>query len=166
MAVQVCLVLPYFGNLVKRVVKAPTVYFTDTGLLCHLLGLRNESELARSPFFGPLFENVVAREIVKAQLNHGRKRQIDYFRDHFGQEVDFVVPTGAGKLALIEAKATRTVLPRMADPMLKFMKAAKRYQCLGWVVHRGAELEQAQGVAPGVKAVSVAGLGAQVLGLA
>jgi predicted AAA+ superfamily ATPase len=163
---QLILVQPYFENLGKRLVKAPKVYFTDTGLLCHLLGLRNEAELLRSPFLGPLFENFVASEIVKAQLNHGRQRQIYYFRDKLGQEVDFVVPTGAGKLALIEAKATRTVLPKMADPMLKFMKAAKRYQCQGWVVHRGAELEQAQGVAPGVKAVSVAGLGAQVLGLA
>ena len=73
---QVLLVQPYFENLGKRLVKAPKVYFTDTGLLCHLLGLRNESELARSPFLGPLFENFVASEIVKAQLNHGRQRPV------------------------------------------------------------------------------------------
>ena len=35
---QVFLLRPYFANLGKRLVKAPKVYFTDTGLLCYLGG--------------------------------------------------------------------------------------------------------------------------------
>jgi uncharacterized protein len=35
----VLLVPPYFENFGKRLIKSPKVYFADTGLLCHLLGI-------------------------------------------------------------------------------------------------------------------------------
>ena len=44
------LVPPYFENFGKRIVKTPKVYFTDTGLLCSLLGLESRAALERSPF--------------------------------------------------------------------------------------------------------------------
>lgn len=37
-----------------------------------------------------------------------------YFRDQQGLEVDFVVPAGHQRLVLVEAKASRTVVPQMA----------------------------------------------------
>ena len=91
---QIILVPPYFENFGKRLVKSPKLYFIDSGLACHLLGIESERELNRSPFLGPIFEGFVASEIVKHQVNRGRSRQLYYFRDQQGLEVDFVVPTG------------------------------------------------------------------------
>ncbi len=54
---------------------------------------------------------------MKAQVNTGRRREIYYFRDEQGLEVDFLVPQGSGKVMLVECKSGRTVTPAMAAPM-------------------------------------------------
>ena len=95
---QILVVPPFYENFGKRLVKSPKLYFVDSGLACHLLEHQLRKELARSPFHGPLFEGFVASEIVKAQLNAGRRKELYYFRDHQGLEVDFVVPTRAAAL--------------------------------------------------------------------
>jgi hypothetical protein len=37
----------------------------DSGLVCFLLGIESEAELARSPFAGSVFEGFVGSEVVK-----------------------------------------------------------------------------------------------------
>ena len=88
---QIFLVPPYFENFGKRLIKSPEVYIADAGLACHLLGIETEAELEKSPFLGALFEGFIAGEIVKAQFNAGRRRELYYFRDQQGLEVDFLV---------------------------------------------------------------------------
>jgi len=157
---QVLLVPPYFENLGKRLIKSPKLYVADAGLACHLLGIETQPELERSPFLGALFEGFVASEIVKAQLNAGRRRELYYFRDQQGLEVDFVVPWRGGGLRLIEAKASRTVTPSMAGPMRRLAEAwSRKAGAHGGiemiVVHRPARTGTAsQALAPGVRAVT------------
>lgn len=40
---------PYHRNYNKRLVKSPKVYFVDTGLACHLLGVSDERQLVTHP---------------------------------------------------------------------------------------------------------------------
>lgn len=157
---QILIVPPYFENLGKRLIKSPKIYIVDSGLACHLLGIETEAELAKSPFLGVLFEGFIAAEIVKAQANAGRRREIYYFRDQQGLEVDFVVPTGSRGLRLIEAKATATVTPGMAAPMLR-LAAARKMQSVTrgavqmLVVHRTARAApSSRALAPGVQAIA------------
>jgi uncharacterized protein len=119
----ILLVQPYFNNLGKRLIKSPKLYIADSGLACHLLGIDTAAELQKSPFLGALFEGFVAAEIVKAQLNAGRRRELYFFRDQQGLEVDFIVPKKGGNFQLVEVKATKTPLPDMAKPMQKLMAA-------------------------------------------
>ena len=35
---EVIVVLPYFENFGKRLIKSPKIYWGDSGLACHLLG--------------------------------------------------------------------------------------------------------------------------------
>jgi hypothetical protein len=120
---QILLVPPYFDNFGKRLIKSPKVYIADAGLACHLLGIESARELAKSPFRGALFEGFVASEMVKSQLNAGRRKEIYHFRDEQGLEVDFVVPQPGGSPRLVECKAGRTVTPAMARPMLRLAEA-------------------------------------------
>jgi uncharacterized protein len=83
-------------------------------------------DFRKSPFAGSLFEGFVASEIVKSQVNQGRRRELYFFRDQQGLEVDFVVPSRGGSLTFVEAKLTRTVTPVMATPMKRLAEAAKR----------------------------------------
>ena len=152
---QILLVPPFHENFGKRLVKSPKLYFADTGLAAHLLGLENERQLGKSPFYGPLFESFVASEIVKAQINAGRKKDLYFFRDRQGLEVDFLVPKTGGRLLLIEAKATRTVRPAAAEALNKLKKSVTGHSVEAVLVHLPSEKGPSfSAVRPGVRAVA------------
>ena len=88
---QVFLLRPYFVNLGKRLVKAPKVYFTDTGLLCYLVGLRDAEHAAAGPMGGALFENLVVAELFKTSLHQGEEPAMYFWRTAAGSEVDLVI---------------------------------------------------------------------------
>jgi len=133
---QIILVPPYFENFGKRLVKSPKVYWGDAGLACHLLGIQTQAELDRSPFLGPIFEGFVASEILKSQINRGQRKEIYYFRDQQGLEIDFLVPQPNARFWLAEAKASKTVQPSMAAPMLSLARAANDRATRRIVVYR------------------------------
>jgi hypothetical protein len=114
------IVPPYFEDFGKRLVKTPKVYWGDSGLACYLLGITSEAELQRSPFLGQLFEGFVAAEILKSQVNQGDGKELHYFRDQQGLEVDFLLPRPNAGLWLMECKAGKTVRPAMAAPASRF----------------------------------------------
>ena len=94
---QVILLRPYHANVGKRLVKTPKVYFTDTGMLCYLAGLKDQDHAAAGPLGGAIFETAVLLEIVKAFVSRGEEPQIHFWRTSAGVEVDLVVEAG-GKL--------------------------------------------------------------------
>jgi len=125
---QIALVPPFYENLGQRLVKTPKLFFLDSGLLCHLLGVLDRAALARSPFRGVICETFVAAEILKHRLHRGRPRGLYYFRDRLGLEVDFVVDEGNNNITLLEVKATRTPMPADARPALALMGCLRRYK--------------------------------------
>ncbi len=150
---QIILVPPFFENFGKRLVKSPKLYFADSGLACHLLGVESERELSRSPFLGAIYEGFVASEIVKHQIARGLTRQLYYFRDQQGLEVDFVIPTRQRRLVLVETKASRTALPQMATPLDRLSAAISRYQVTRLIVYRPhGEAARLSALRPGVEA--------------
>ena len=135
------------------------MYLADSGLACHLLAIDNEKTLQSSPFRGPLFEGFVAAEILKHQANSGRRRELYCFRDQQGLEVDFVVPAGHSRLLLVEAKASHTALPAMAEPLRRLAPLIKGYKVQPFVIHRPLEQSTAmRALSPGVQAGGVADL--------
>ena len=154
---QIILVPPFYENFGKRLVKAPKVYLADNGLATYLLGIESEKSLARSTFFGPLFEGFVAGEIVKAQLNRGRRKELYYFRDRPGLEVDFLVPQGDRELLLIEAKASRTVRPEDTLNMVRLQRNIGSHRTHAYLVHLPSpSLKEGEIVKKGVKSMSYA----------
>lgn len=136
--------------------KSPKVYWSDSGLACHLLGLTSAAELERSPFLGALFEGFVAAEILKSQSNRGMRKELYYFRDQQGLEVDFLIPRPDGGLWLVEAKATKTVRPAMAGPLLSLRQSLPQRRARLIVVHRKSRSELATAaLAPGVEALDL-----------
>jgi uncharacterized protein len=154
------IVPPFFENFGKRLIKSPKIYIADSGLACHLLGIDSVIELEKSPFHGALFEGFMAAEIVKIQANSGKRREIYYFRDEQGLEIDFLVPAKSGTVVLVECKASRTVSPAMAMPMQRLAEAAKKKRVKGTVVdmflvHQQPKAKSpTQAVAPGVQALA------------
>jgi len=102
---QVLLLQPYFENIGKRQIKAPKLYFVDTGLACYLAGWRSARTAAAGAMAGALFENHVVIEIAKSWLHRGREAPIWYWRDKEKREVDLLLAED-GLLFPIEIKLT------------------------------------------------------------
>jgi len=155
---QVILVPPYFENFGKRLVKSPKIYMGDSGMACHLLGIDSAAELERSPFLGALFEGFVASEILKSQVNRGGRKELYFFRDAEGLEVDFLLPHGQGGLWMVECKAAKTVQPAMARPLASLRHAVKSKTLVRMtIVHRDSrDAPKTKGVAPGIEALGLA----------
>ena len=151
---QIVLVPPFYENFGKRLVKTPKLYFVDSGLLCHLLGIRDKTVLRDSPFCGAVHEGFVASEILKFRLNRGLARNLYYFRDRQGLEVDFLVDKGNNETMLLEVKASRTPKPADAAPMLSLMKNMTGRNVSAWLVHAGAS-QKTSVLASGAKAVGM-----------
>ncbi|MFZ5972992.1 MAG: ATP-binding protein [Bacteroidota bacterium] len=98
---------PYYKNFNKRLIKSPKLYFTDTGLVCHLLGIEQASQLSTHYARGSLFENFVIMDCYKQRLARGKHEGMYFWRDHKGLEVDLIIEDGQ-TLKAYEIKAGRT----------------------------------------------------------
>jgi predicted AAA+ superfamily ATPase len=134
---QVFLLRPYYVNLGKRLVKSPKVYFTDTGLLCYLVGLRDAEHAADGPMGGALLENWVVAELYKASLHRGEEPALYFWRTAAGVEVDVIVETAAA-LIPIEIKASATARPEMAYGITGFRRDFGDRAAPGYVIHPGS----------------------------
>ena len=103
---------PYFTNVSKRFVKAPKVYFLDTGLAAHLVGWETPKSLMLGPMSGAFLETYVVSEIVKSYLNAGKRPNLYYYRDTDQKEVDLLIIEG-NQLYPIEIKQNKD--PAHAD---------------------------------------------------
>lgn len=102
--------LPWHANLKKRQVKAPKIYFRDTGLLHYLLGIRSEKDLLGHPKSGASWEGYVIEETIKAI----EPEESYYWATHGGAEIDLVL-VKEGRLLGVECK--RMDAPRMTPSM-------------------------------------------------
>lgn len=109
---QIIVLQPYHANLGKRLVKRPKVYFTDTGTLCYLVGLRDPLHAMQGPMAGAIMETAAVAELTKAYLHSGDEPRLAFWRTARGSEVDIVVEDQL-RLYPIEVKASATPRPEM-----------------------------------------------------
>lgn len=133
---QVFLLRPYFVNLGKRLVKAPKVYFSDTGLLCYLVGLQDAGHAAAGPMGGALLENLVVAELYKTFLHRGEEPALYFWRTAAGAEVDVIIDSPGGPIP-VEIKASATVRPEMASQLHIFRRDFGDRAGKGFVLHPG-----------------------------
>ncbi len=88
----VALIQPFSNNALKRVVKAPRMYFLDTGLCARLTRWTSAETLERGAMDGAFFETWVVSEIYKSYLNQGKTQPPLYFyRDGAKKEIDLII---------------------------------------------------------------------------
>ncbi|HMP91533.1 MAG TPA: ATP-binding protein [Phnomibacter sp.] len=104
----VYLLKPWHVNFNKRVIKSPKLYFYDTGLASHLLGIERYNQIVTHAAKGALFENLMITEVLKARLNAGLPDNLYYWRDKTGHEIDLILDMG-GKPVALELKAGETI---------------------------------------------------------
>ena len=117
---------PYVRNSAKRaVVGMSKLHFIDTGLACHLLGLKQSETLHVSQFFGGLVENFVFSELLKHATWAEEDVNFYHFRDTARHELDLVIERSDGKVVGVEVKASMTVKPEDFSGLSIFADYAK-----------------------------------------
>jgi hypothetical protein len=134
-------------NVRKQIVKAPKLHFLDSGLACHLLGIREPAQLRHHPLRGAIFESWVVSEVHKACANRGVSQPLAHYRDAKRLEVDLVVEAG-DRVILAEAKSGATMsdhgleaLHRLADAL----RAHREHRSLDLRVVYGGDMRQRRG---------------------
>jgi uncharacterized protein len=133
---QIFILRPYFANIGKRLIKAPKIYFVDTGILCYLVGLRDVEHAASGPMSGAIFENMVISDLFKIYMHRGEEPALYYWRTTAGAEVDLVIET-QDKLIPLEIKQSETPRPEMAKELTVFQRDFKDRTKLGYVINPG-----------------------------
>ena len=106
----VFLLQPYHKNYNKRIIKSPKLYFYDSGLLSHLLRVKDPIKIKNDALKGNIFENMIVSEYVKQNYHLGLQYEFYFWRDSDGHEVDLLRISDEG-IEAIEIKATETVMP-------------------------------------------------------
>lgn len=73
------LLQPYSQNALNRAIRAPKLYFRDTGLACYLTRWLTADALKFSAVAGSIFETFVVSEILKSYANEGKDYRFSIF---------------------------------------------------------------------------------------
>ncbi|MBN8679034.1 MAG: ATP-binding protein [Chitinophagales bacterium] len=138
----VFLLPPWFQNYNKRVVKAPKLYFYDTGLACYLLGIRRPEDIRLHPFRGALFENLIVLEMLKKRFNAGERSNLFHWRDSTGNEIDVLVENGLIQYP-VEIKSSQTITDSFFKGLRYWEKLSQ--QSGGAVVYGGPDTQHRSG---------------------
>ncbi len=82
---------PFYSNLTKRMVKAPKLYFLDTGLCSYLTEWSSPETLEAGAMSGAILETWILSEILKSYWHAGRQAPIYYYRDKDMKEIDMLI---------------------------------------------------------------------------
>jgi len=99
---------PFFKNQLKRLIKTPKIYATDTGVLSHLLQIGSKEELEKSHYRGDIVETFIYDELLKANSSALKKVGLFYYRTSDKKEIDFILDYGE-KIIAIEIKTSKSI---------------------------------------------------------
>jgi len=120
---------PWHVNLTKRQVKAPKLYFRDTGLLHCLLGIRTQLDLETHPKSGASWEGYVVEEVLKAAAPD----EAYFWATHGGAELDLLLLKDGHRIG-VECK--RVDAPRLTPSMRVALEDLQLDQL--WVIYPGS----------------------------
>lgn len=103
------LIPAWSSNLSSRLVKAPKILLTDTGVLAALTGITLAQIDATPTNAGMVIENFVGMELVKLISWSQPRPHLFHFRTHDRKEVDFLLQNRAGAVVGVEVKAASAV---------------------------------------------------------
>lgn len=132
--------IPAFGrSRARRLIKAPKMYWGDTGLAGFLMGLAGRDEVRRHPGAGGLLENVVLSQLLAWRETQVPRPEISYWRTAAGAEVDFVIESPKGLLP-IEVKASWRARPEECRSLELFLDEHAKIARTGLLLYGGKEI--------------------------
>ncbi len=138
MIYQVSLIKPYSSNISRRFMKSPKFYMTDSGLLCHLLGINDAEALSGSWHKGNVFETFVYSELLKHVSYSQTRPELYHYRTTDKKEIDFILQKG-DVLVAIEVKAAQSIKSDAFKHIADLQKKSSR-RVIGIVLYAGEQV--------------------------
>ncbi|TCC98700.1 ATP-binding protein [Pedobacter hiemivivus] len=132
---------PYHQNFNKRLVKTPKIYFYDTGLLNHLLGIRKAEDMEQNRLKGNIFENMIITEYIKKNNHLYLHQEYNFWQDSNGREVDMLIKTHNG-FDIYEVKATQTISASLFKEMDYFEELTPNTPIKKTLIYGGTDDQQ------------------------
>ena len=136
----VYLLQPYGADVLKRAIRAPKLYFRDTGLACYLARWLTPEALKVSAVAGNMFETFVVSEILKSYSNEGMDYRFSVFyyrgkdkRAGGENEIDLVIEEN-GTLYPVEIKMTGNPKAAMASANTVLDKIPSKKRGMGVIL--------------------------------
>jgi uncharacterized protein len=92
---------PWYSNPKKRLVKAPKLYYRDSGMLHYILGISTSDALFGNLALGSSWESFVINQIATVLLSDD---EIFFYKTHDGAEIDLLIRRNNQWLAAAEIK--------------------------------------------------------------
>jgi len=129
---------PWFANLGKRQVKAPKLYFRDSGLLHALLGIGDFDAPMAHPRSGASWEGFALEQVLRI----AQPDEACFWATHNGAELDLLLFRGAQRIGVeIKRADAPKVTPSMQialrdlqlDVLYVVYPGALRYRLAEWI---------------------------------
>lgn len=130
----------WFANLSKRLIKTPKLFFTDTGLMAHLLGANEQRVNDDGVVLGRLLENFAVIEVLKHCSWSRSRPSACYLRTAAGHEVDLILERADGAIVGIEVKSSGTVTGDDFKSLRFLADEREKKFVRGIVLYTGAEM--------------------------
>jgi len=131
---------PYISNMGKRLVKAPKVYVSDSGITAALLGLKDFSTMSGHPSFGSIWEQIVLTNLKGLFPS----ASFYYYRTSNGAEMDFVMTLDNNVFAIECNSSLSPVLTKGTYNALEDIKPVRTIVVApvekGWQMKPGIEV--------------------------
>jgi hypothetical protein len=123
--------LPWYENIGKRLVKAPKVYFRDTGLLHALLDIKDRWQLLSHPKLGFSWESFGIEQVLRST---GMERTAFFYKTYAGAELDLLLVKGDKRYGFEFKFSDSLRTTRSMQIVLQDLQLEKL-----WVIHPGTE---------------------------
>lgn len=105
----------------KRLMKAPKLYFRDTGVAAHLLQISDQTALMQSVYLKNLLDNYVVNLIRESYLQHGTEPQMLFYQDSNYKKISLIMRVEDVLYPIIITKDEYSV--RKANKSFEFLHA-------------------------------------------
>jgi len=120
----------YSVNQTKRLIKAPKIFWSDTGVALYLAETSEPG--------GEHLENLVLTDLLAWRDSRLERAELFYWRTQIGEEVDFVIESG-GRLLPIEVKSAERVRLSDAKNLRIFRDEYGEQSRFGLLLYAGTE---------------------------